>query len=123
MYGNYTKTFINGGVGFLNDDMDVLFHVRAVGGEFDRLYADMIDQETGERIVHPDFVNGRVRTFAYVDPVLTFRFGYEAVKFTGQAGLSFPVRESVDIPSFIFFSGGITVDIKPSMFRKSNKED
>lgn len=122
--GEYQKVVLNAGLGWVKSNFDISFHLRYTEGSFNELRAYVINKRTGVREENPNWTGPVERSnFAYVDPVITIRGGFETIKFMVQGGVSSAVVESPDLPSLLFFSAGFSLDIKPGMFKELKKSD
>lgn len=122
--GFYEKIVLNAGISYVQKNFDLSLHFRYTEGRYENLRAFAVHDDTGEREELPEWAGPVERSpFSYLDPTITLRGGYEAVKLILQAGLSRPYQVAPDFPSLLFFSGGVSINLKPGMLKKLKKND
>ena len=122
--GFYEKIVLNAGVSYVQKNFDLSFHLRYTEGRYENLRAFAVYDITGEREELPEWTGPVTQSpFSYLDPTITLRGGYEAVKLILQAGLSRPYQEAPDFPSLLFFSGGVSINLKTGMLKQLIKND
>lgn len=106
--GNYSKLFIQPGIGVTSEVVDAGLHLR-----FSSVYFPDLRTSQGNEL----FFRGRNN---FIEPVLTFRLGYQYIKFNIQAGLSLPTNELAYEYNPFILSIGAVIDIRKRYYNQND---